>query len=181
MFKHWETCSLQNHLWPLAGEFALTTLNPKQIAEYEITHILGIRLHKSSPGSAAMQRLATHPSEEDKIQLTNSLGKYFGWGDMNRLISIIVIIIISCCLQRLIFSKPFFTLRSPNPHANSRPKFDVDCFYKLLGNKNSERSTTGEIVLFTAVITRIYGRAIPMLFEHNSSTCTKRRSINALQ
>lgn len=168
MFKHWKTYSLQNHLGLIAGEFALTTLNPKQITEYEITHILGIRQHESSPKSAAMQRLAIHPSEDNKIQLTNSLYKYFGWGDMNLLISIIFIIIISCCLLRLIFSKPPFTLRSPNPHAKSHPKFDADCFCKLLGNKSSERSTTCEIVLFTAGITRIYGQAIPKLFEHNS-------------
>lgn len=181
MFKHWKTCSLENHLGLIAGEFAFTTLNSKQITEYEITHILGIRLHESSLGSAPMQRLATHPSEEDKIQLTNSLYKYFGWGDMNPLISIIVIIIISCCLLRLSFSKPSFTLRSPNPHAKSHPKFDIDCFCKLLGNKSRERNTTGEIILVTAVITRIYGQAIPMLFEHNSYIWTKGRSINALQ
>lgn len=100
---------------------------------------------------------------------------------MNRLISIIVIIIISCCLLILSFSKPSFTLRSPNPHAKSLPKFDVDCFCKLLGNKSRERSATGEIVLLMAVITRIYGQTIPMLFEHNSYICTKGRSINALQ
>lgn len=54
---------------------------------------------------------------------------------MNQLISIIVIIIISCCLLRLSFSKPSFTLRSLNPYAKSHPKFDVDCFCKLLGGQ----------------------------------------------
>lgn len=164
MFKHWKTCSLQNHLGLIAGEFPLTTLNPKQITEYEITHILGIRLHESSPGSVVKQRLPTHPSE-DKIQLTNSLYKYFGWGDMNWLISIIVIIIISCCLLRLSFSKPSSTLRSPNSHVKSHPKFDGDSFCKQLGNTSRGRSTTGGTI-FMALIARIYGQALPVIFEH---------------
>lgn len=114
-----KTCSLWNHLQLFAGELPLTTLNSKQITEYEIAHILGIRVVESSPRSAAMWRLTTHPSEADKIQLTNSLCKYFGWGDVNWLISIIVIIIISCCLLRLSFSKLPLTLRSPKSPCKS--------------------------------------------------------------
>lgn len=84
---------------------------------------------------------------------------------MNWLISIIVIIIISCCLLRLSFSKPSSTLRSPNSHVKSHPKFDGDSFCKQLGNTSRGRSTTGGII-FMAVIARIYGQALPVIFEH---------------
>lgn len=100
---------------------------------------------------------------------------------MNRLISIFVIIIISCCLLKPSFSEPSFTVSSPNPRTKSHPTFDVDGFCKLRGNKSSWRITTGEALLFRAVITRIYEQAIPMVFEHNSYIWTTGRPVSALQ
>lgn len=81
---------------------------------------------------------------------------------MNWLISVIVIIIINCCLLRLNFSKPSFTLRSPNSHVKSHPKFDGDSFCRVLGN------TSRNEIIFMAVMIRIYGQVIPMIFEDNS-------------
>lgn len=63
-----------------------------------------------------------------------------------------------------------------NPTLN----FMVITFASYWGTTSREGSTTGETI-FMAVITTIYGQAIPMLLEQNSYIWAKGRSINILQ